>query len=123
MNNYSLLSRLQMDCEYFIKTSSHVKHLWAGNVKDQIFKMKQIWLRFAMDAKPEWLSYSQIEKYEKQMNQIDSNKIQPKIGDDVMVHNLWEGTIEGDWCGRWTVKNKENGHSFDVDKKHITEIL
>ena len=63
--DYMLLGRLQMDCEYYIKTSTCNKHLWAGNVTDQIFKMKQLWLQFRQ--KPEWLSFTEILNYEKQM--------------------------------------------------------
>jgi hypothetical protein len=40
-------------------------HLWAGNVKDQIQKMKDLWQGFK--EKPQWLSWEEILEYEKQM--------------------------------------------------------
>ena len=62
---YMLLARLQMDCEYFIKTSPSIKHLWAGNVKDQIAIMKELWE--CLKVKPEWLTLDEIHQYEQQM--------------------------------------------------------
>lgn len=63
---YQLLGRLQSDCDYFLGNGrGHEKHLWAGNVKDQITKMKELWNTFS--DKPEWLSMEEIEKYEKDM--------------------------------------------------------
>ena len=65
--DYMLLARLQMDCEYFTKTSPHINHLWAGNVEDQIAKMKELWTKLV--EKPEWLSFEQILTYEEQMKE------------------------------------------------------
>ena len=65
--DYMLLSRLQSDCEYFLKAGGRSESsLWAGSVKDQIEKMKELWN--SLDKKPEWLSMEDIEKYEKEMN-------------------------------------------------------
>jgi len=69
--DYMLLGRLQMDCEYFTKTCPYIKHLWAGNVKDQIAKIKELWNR--LKEKPEWLSLEQIDEYEQQMIQAQAN--------------------------------------------------
>ena len=64
--NYRLLGRLKGDCEYFLGHGNGCeKHLWSGNVKDQISKMKELWNGFLI--KPEWLTMEQIEKYEKDM--------------------------------------------------------
>jgi hypothetical protein len=63
--DYMLLARLKMDCEYYIKTAPHVKHLWAGNVKAQIAKMKELWE--GLKVKPQWLQWYQIVSYERQM--------------------------------------------------------
>ena len=64
--NYMLLSRLKMDCEYFLNYGHrNPKHLWAGSVDDQIMKMKDIYHK--LDEKPEWISMDDIEEYEKQM--------------------------------------------------------
>lgn len=66
-HTYMLLSRLKSDCEYYLGYGNRCeKHLWAGNVKDQITKMKELWNE--LPEKPEWLSYDDIEEYEKQMS-------------------------------------------------------
>lgn len=65
---YQLLDRLKSDCEYFLKAGNrNEKHLWAGNVDDQIAKMKELWN--SLEEKPEWLSMEDIENYEKEMKQ------------------------------------------------------
>ena len=65
--NYMMLSRLQMDCDYFLGWGNHsIKHLWAGNVKDQIAEMFRI--HNSLLIKPDWLSYKDIKRYAKQMN-------------------------------------------------------
>ena len=43
----------------------HEKFLWAGNVKEQIKTMKDIWN--SLKVKPEWLTMEQIETWEKEM--------------------------------------------------------
>lgn len=69
MNNYMLLSRLQMDCEYFLGNGSrNTKYLWAGSVKDQISEMKSIFN--SLTEKPEWLSMEGILRYEAEMNKV-----------------------------------------------------
>lgn len=68
-NQYGLLSRLQMDCKYFLGNGGRCeRHLWAGNVTDQIAKMKELWQSFPDDLKPEWLTWEQILDYEQKMN-------------------------------------------------------
>ena len=74
---YQLLDRLKSDCEYFLKAGNrNEKHLWAGNVDDQIAKMKELWN--SLEEKPEWLSMEDIENYEKEMKQdtIEESKIE-----------------------------------------------
>lgn len=52
---YQLLSRMKMDCEYFLGFGNMVeKYLWAGSVQLQIAYMKAIWNSFPKDGKPEW---------------------------------------------------------------------
>lgn len=61
-----LLSRLKQDCEYFLGHGNGSQRvLWAGNISDQIEKMKELWEQ--LPEKPEWLSYEQIEDYEEKM--------------------------------------------------------
>lgn len=67
---YQLLSRMKMDCEYFLGFGNMVeKYLWAGSVQLQIAYMKAIWNSFHNDRKPEWLTMQQIEQYERRMAQ------------------------------------------------------
>lgn len=64
--NYMLLGRLKTDCEYFLNYGNgSERNLWAFNVEDQILKMKELWEK--LPIKPEWLSYEEIENYEREM--------------------------------------------------------
>ena len=66
---YQLLSRLKSDCDYYLGNGNrNDKHLWAGNVKDQIQTMKDLYNSFSDDMKPEWISMEDIENYEKEMS-------------------------------------------------------
>lgn len=63
-SQYELLSRLQSDCDYFLRNGAgHPKHLWAGSVQEHINKMIELHNSFAEDAKPEWLTMVQILEY------------------------------------------------------------
>lgn len=77
---YIFLGRLKSDCEYFLGHGHrYEKHLWAGNVEDQIKEMKNTWNKFLEDLKPEWLTFKQIEKYEKAMlanDNVDEENIE-----------------------------------------------
>lgn len=68
---YQLLDRLKTDCNYYLGNGNRCeKHLWAGNVKDQIAKMKELYE--ILPVKPEWLSLDDIEEYETKMTMIRS---------------------------------------------------
>lgn len=65
---YRLLSRLKADCEYYINTSRHAKHLWAGNEKEQIDLMRKIYRKLCEDyEEPEWITAEEIDGYAKLM--------------------------------------------------------
>lgn len=65
-SEYMLLSRLQMDCNYYLGAGNrNSKHLWAGTPKEQIEKMKELYSKLVV--KPEWLSEKNISDYEKAM--------------------------------------------------------
>lgn len=69
---YMLLSRLRMDCNYFLGYGNRSETiLWAGNVADQIAKMKELWHMFPDDLKPEWCTLQDIENFEKLMTETD----------------------------------------------------
>ena len=63
---YQLLSRLKSDCEYFLGHGDcWEKHLWAGNVDDQIAKMRELY--DLLPEKPEWLTEQEITSYDQRM--------------------------------------------------------
>lgn len=63
---YMMLSRLQMDCEYYLGMGGRSdKCLWAGNVTDHIAEMKRIYGE--LPTKPEWLTDQDIAEYERKM--------------------------------------------------------
>ncbi len=65
---YSLLYRLRIDCEYYLGYGSrNPGQLWSRGEKEHIADMKALWNSFPADGKPEWLTWAQIEVYEKKM--------------------------------------------------------
>ena len=73
--NYMLLDRLRDDCEYFLGNGNgSVKHLWAGDIDEQIDKMKELYNSFADDEKPEWITMKDINNYEKKMKALKNSK-------------------------------------------------
>ena len=65
---YMLLGRLQMDCDYYLGNGQFCdKHLWANNVESQVKTMKDLYNSFDEDKKPEWISWEDIEEYERKM--------------------------------------------------------
>ena len=65
-DGYFLLSRLKADCEYFLGAGGRAeKHLWAGKVREQIAKMRELY--DALPEKPEWLTMEDIDRYAQRM--------------------------------------------------------
>ena len=65
---YQMLDRMRSDCKYYLGNGRIFgNHLWAGTVPEQIEYMKAIWNSF--EEKPEWLTWEQIEAYEKKMTE------------------------------------------------------
>lgn len=65
-DGYFLLSRLKADCEYFLGAGGRAeKHLWAGNMREQIAKMRELY--DALPEKPEWLTMEDIDRYAQRM--------------------------------------------------------
>ena len=65
-DGYFLLSRLKDDCEYFLGAGRRAeKHLWAGTVREQIAKMRELYA--ALPEKPEWLTQEDIDRYAQRM--------------------------------------------------------
>lgn len=66
--NYRLLGRLQMDCDYFLGFGCRSEsRLWAKDVKSQIAKMKELYNGFSSKKKPQWITYDDILRYENLM--------------------------------------------------------
>ncbi|CAN4022833.1 Neu5Ac permease, partial [Dysosmobacter welbionis] len=58
--------RLKADCDYFLGAGGRAeKHLWAGNVREQIAKMRELY--DALPEKPEWLTMEDIDRYAQRM--------------------------------------------------------
>ena len=63
---YQLLDRLKTDCEYFLGEGHRSeKHLWAGNVREHILKMRELYSNLLI--KPVWLTESNIDSYAQRM--------------------------------------------------------
>ena len=63
---YLLLSRLKQDCEYYLGFGQRNKsRLWALDEAEQIKKMKDLFAE--LPDKPDWITLSDIEKYEAEM--------------------------------------------------------
>ena len=64
--DYRLLDRLRADCEYFLGAGNRAdKHLWAGNVRAHIAKMRELY--DTLPEKPEWLTKEAIDDYAERM--------------------------------------------------------
>ena len=65
-DEYRLLGRLKADCDYFLGAGGRAeKHLWAGNVREQIGKRRELYA--ALPEKPEWLTSEDIDRYAQRM--------------------------------------------------------
>lgn len=67
-HQYMMLSRLQMDCNYYFGNGNRFDgHLWAGNIYEEIEEMKRLWSEIPEDIKPEWCTMGDILEYEKKI--------------------------------------------------------
>ena len=65
---YMMLSRLEMDCKYFLGYGNKNKRqLRDGSITSHIEYMKELYNKFPKDKKPEWITLEDIEEYEKEM--------------------------------------------------------
>lgn len=70
--NYMFLSRLQSDCNYFLGYGNGSENvLPSKSIETHIQEMKDTWEK--LPVKPEWLSYEEIEEYERKMLDLRSN--------------------------------------------------
>lgn len=65
---YQMLGRLKSDCDYFLGNGNgYEPHLWAKTVENQIVEMRKRWKAFSENEKPEWLTWEDIDRYEREM--------------------------------------------------------
>ena len=84
---YRLLDRCKQDCEYYLGYGNRCeKHLWAGNVRDHIQKMRELY--DMLPEKPEWLTAEQIDEYAERMGYGMENKLTIKFGDYEIVAEI-----------------------------------
>lgn len=104
---YQMLSRLQMDCDYFLGNGNRAdKHLWAGNVPDHIKLMRALYNSFEDDEKPEWISMEDIDNYEKEMTDtLNESAILDKIG-NIIPEGYKEYMLSNDFTAK-TFNSKE----------------
>ena len=71
-----LLGRLISDCKYFLGNGNGAeKHLWAGSVKDQIAKMRELYNSFPKGKKPDGITLADIDAFEEEMlNKLNDKK-------------------------------------------------
>ena len=75
--NYMLLSRLKMDCEYFLRQGGlSERSLWSGSIEEIISSMKELWHSFSEKDKPEWLTLEEIEEFHEKMKQTQTRRKQ-----------------------------------------------
>ncbi len=66
--NYMMLSRLQMDCDWNLGNGKvYGQRIWADTMEEHIEEMKRLYNTFTDDKKPQWLTWEQILKYEKEL--------------------------------------------------------
>lgn len=67
--DYSFLSRLKSDCKYVIdhQISNPRWSLWGITVEKHIEEMRKVYNSFPDDKKPQWITMSDIDSYEKTM--------------------------------------------------------
>lgn len=63
-HNYMMLSRYQMDVEYYFGYGNRSeKHLFFGDFKTHIREMIELWKK--LPVKPEWLRATQLIEYKR----------------------------------------------------------
>lgn len=122
--NYMMLGRLKQDCEYFLGNGNgHEKHLWAGNVEDQISEMRKIYDK--LPEKPEWLSLEDIDKYEKDMLEKRDTKNESIINIHKELNKYMNKFLNEDHYTsqdyEMDLKNNSKNLEKEADKLHYTD--
>lgn len=113
-NEYVLLDRMRSDCEYYLGCGERCdKHLWAGNVKAQIAKMREIYNN--LEVKPEWISSEDIDRYEREMTKAGT-----KLNNDRLKFRRKSGVAEAKATN--LNDNAESEESLDTTKATNSEM-
>lgn len=90
--DYSFLSRLKSDCKYVIdhQISNPRWSLWGITVEKHIEEMRKVYNSFPDDKKPQWITMSDIDSYEKTMlSLVNGDKVKvEKVEKQIHEENL-----------------------------------
>lgn len=103
--NYMMLSRMQMDCDYFINNPCE-KHLWAGSVDRQIELMNKLY--DALPEKPEWLTKEQLDNYETRMKEVMAKRAARNESWDVSNFMVRDENFDNEFKSNMTLTDIEN---------------
>lgn len=87
--DYQLLDRLKTDCDYILGEGGPgaVKYLHQGTIEDQIAKMRELYDDIPDNAKPEWLTPADIDRYERELEPIRLEKSYPHLADHLKTQD------------------------------------
>lgn len=119
---YQMLSRLQMDCDYFLGNGNRAdKHLWAGNVPDHIKIMRALYNSFSDDKKPEWISMEDIDNYEKEMtNAPADSKEKAQLTESAILDKI--GNIIPEGYKEYMLSNDFTAKTFNSKEKLLKDL-
>lgn len=91
---YQLLHRMKADCDYYLGYGNrNPRNLWASSMEEQIATMRAIWNSFPENAKPEWLSFEDIQQYEDSMaNSQNIEEKSEKVAEENQIRIAIEST-------------------------------
>ena len=87
--DYQLLDRLKTDCDYILGEGGPgaVKYLHQGTIEEQIAKMRELYDALPDNAKPEWLTSTDIDRYERELEPIRLEKSYPHLADHLKTQD------------------------------------
>lgn len=115
---YQFLDRLRSDCDYYLGYGNrNVNNLWAKNVAEQVSYMKAVWDSFSETEKPEWISYEDILRYEKEMAEPQKEIVVAiESTDDYADTNFHQNLVDSD------VRNEDGSYGRTVDYYRLVTI-
>ena len=64
---YMMLDRMRSQCEYYLGYGLRSPRILSDDPQGHIDRMKELWQGFPAHKKPQWLTWEQILKYEKEI--------------------------------------------------------